>query len=349
MKITEVEKEFVKLNYGILSYKEIGKILDIKPARVKRIAHMVIENRTAPGKSNFSRSKTKFNCNSQYFCEPNQQNSYWAGFIAADGCIIKSKSDNSQRQLCIQLQENDLPHLEQFKKDIDFDGKIGVYETTYTYKGISQDKRFCSLKLTSDIICDSLENNFKITPSKSLTLEPPVELDKDNSLAFIKGYIDGDGWVQKKTSKQWKSHISMVGTLEVLLWIQSVVEVSINEKLSEKCIGKRPGESNSYSLTITGNKARKLLSLLCGIERGLFRKWDGIKEVSSSYQDPRIKFTDTEIEDILYKISKKVSQKEIAKEYNVHQVCISQIRLRKRKWLQSAEYDCLYNKFKERI
>ena len=50
----------------------------------------------APGKNPNSHKKgrRKYSVNDSFFSEPNEVNSYYAGFIAADGCI---KSNNSEK------------------------------------------------------------------------------------------------------------------------------------------------------------------------------------------------------------------------------------------------------------
>lgn len=53
----------------------------------------------------------KIKHNTEFFKEPNTLNSYWAGFIAADGCIQQYK-DNRQPTLAINLKSSDINHLE---------------------------------------------------------------------------------------------------------------------------------------------------------------------------------------------------------------------------------------------
>lgn len=67
------------------------------------------------------RHKRQNSVNDDFFEVPNELNCYWAGFIAADGCIHTGKK---QDVLSIFLALKDKNHLNRFKLDIDFDGQI---------------------------------------------------------------------------------------------------------------------------------------------------------------------------------------------------------------------------------
>jgi hypothetical protein len=118
-----------------------------------------------------------------FFSVPNILNSYWAGFIAADGCI-RGYHDH---YLSLGLSKKDISHLEKFKRDLRLSNKITIYDKHNS----------CITGLSSNKICDDLKNNFNITPRKSKTLKPPNIKNKTNILSFIAGYIDGDGSVGK--------------------------------------------------------------------------------------------------------------------------------------------------------
>lgn len=68
-----------------------------------------------------------------------------------------------------------------------------------------------------------LERNFCITPRKTFTLQPPTHLTRDLSLAFIVGYIDGDGCIftEKPRTGHLRLGLHVVGTREMMLWVQS--------------------------------------------------------------------------------------------------------------------------------
>lgn len=137
--------------------------------------------------------------NHQYFTIQNEENCYWAGFIAADGFLPKNKY-----QVVISLASKDREHLEKFKFCLQFDGD--VIDREYSYCS------FSSILIPSKQIYDDLNNNFNITPQKSLTLCPPKLNCEDHIRSFIRGYFDGDGCLS--------TNVSFAGTKQVLVWIQ---------------------------------------------------------------------------------------------------------------------------------
>lgn len=332
MRFTEAEIEFVKENYGEISYLEMSKILGVKHARVKSIGQKFCKNKIGIGTSKFSRTQIKYQCNDDYFEIPNEENSYWAGFIAADGCVSQLR-ETCQKKLAIALQGLDITHLEKFKTDIEFQGPILKGKTNYKYKGVVSVKDTCLVQVTSTKLCDDLFKNYNVTPKKSLTLKPPKNLSFENSIAFIKGYIDGDGWIQPKRDAQWASIISMLGTLEMVTWIRDIFEIILDKTLPPKCVSKRVGDKNTFCFNVSNVNGRGILIALGGVERGLERKWAGIVEEASVYKDPRIKFSIEDVEDIEIRLANGEKQYVIAKDYGVHQVTISQIHLKKKKWV----------------
>lgn len=81
---------------------------------------------------------SKNNYNLDYFLKPSIDNSYWAGFIAGDGHITKSRD-----KISIKLKQSDRNHLEVFAK------KIGV-TTIYDYE--TKDKRTSSITKSSTLL-----------------------------------------------------------------------------------------------------------------------------------------------------------------------------------------------------
>jgi intein/homing endonuclease len=136
--------------------------------------------------------------NENFFSNYNELSCYWAGFIAADGCIYKNK-------LSIKLSINDVNHLKTFAK------QIGGYEVKI------YDKE-CSLTINSPQIVNDLKNNFNIIPRKSLTMIYPHQIKLHNH--FIRGYFDGDGCIfnasTKRTKFTSKPRYTILGTKDML-------------------------------------------------------------------------------------------------------------------------------------
>ena len=138
----------------------------------------------------------KYSINKEYFNIPTEENCYWAGFIAADGCIVYDKNI-----LNIGLQHKDKNLLNQFIKDIGYTNEVKVYKN-----------RVC-VTINCKEICNDLTVNFNITPRKSKTLCPPNLKDEKIIAYFIKGVIDGDGSIQK-------DRLAIYGTKQLLEWVK---------------------------------------------------------------------------------------------------------------------------------
>jgi hypothetical protein len=140
---------------------------------------------------------------------PNELNSYYAGFIAADGCIL---GDN---RLQISVTLNDELHLLKLIGDIESDKEL-------TYSPLDNTVR---LTLHSTHLVEDLRNNFNITNRKSLTYEPPTNIKGKNKKAFMSGYIDGDGCFRygaQSGHSDWKYLIlEVVGTKAFLDWFNT--------------------------------------------------------------------------------------------------------------------------------
>lgn len=179
--------------------------------------------------------------NHDFFSEPNEINSYWAGFIAADGHI-----DKDSNRISIKLHAKDSGHVLMLQEDIEFTGSAVLSLTQSEVR-----LRFSSQQMKLD-----LSEKYNIGPRKTLTLEPPTNLSNKNMrLAYIAGYIDGDGsycWQGRANHK--RPTLAIYGTQAMLEWIRFELGDIDN------AIGYAPRD-NLYSLSYTGNKALYAYSL----------------------------------------------------------------------------------------
>ena len=151
------------------------------------------------------KQRRKYNVNDCFFETPNIVNCYYAGFIAADGCIRKYKGKFVETySLSFGLSIKDKDFLIKFLNTINYEGTIRYYEN----KG----RKYVGVEIKSNKICEDLRNNFNITERKTHTLCPPSLFGKNLIDAFICGYIDGDGSVyfSKNKNKQKRVGISIV-------------------------------------------------------------------------------------------------------------------------------------------
>ncbi len=129
-----------------------------------------------------------------------EEKAYWFGFIMADGCVrLKNKPGEKISPTClgIEISENDIDMLHKFNKAIGGNVKIKKRKKVSKAGYVSN---MCSIYLYSSRIVEALCNKGCV-PKK--TYKGYIEKDaiKGHALkvAFLRGYIDGDGYVSKNT------------------------------------------------------------------------------------------------------------------------------------------------------
>lgn len=106
------------------------------------------------------------------------------------------------------------------------------------------DRNSIVLSIGSKQIAQDLANNFNIIPKKSLVLLPPVRMPNEYAHHFIRGYVDGDGWIGKTAPA-----IGVAGTKTMLEWIKSVF--GYNCSVGNPTVRKRKN-SEIFELTFGG-------------------------------------------------------------------------------------------------
>lgn len=166
-----------------------------------------------------------------------QESCYWAGFIAADG-NVRSDRDTIQVHLAIK----DINHLLKLKKFVCLDGDVEVFKTS------------CRLSINGNWFVKDLNDNFNITPKKSLTYCPPT-LPSHLMKHFIRGYFDGDGSITKTTVPT----ISLVGTEKICIAFNDFAK-SLGVKLKSKnTTAPLIKTSAAFQVSYSGRNAYKLL------------------------------------------------------------------------------------------
>ncbi len=140
---------------------------------------------------------------------------YWAGFIAADGCIVDQHGQHAVR---IKVSEKDCPHLECFCLDAGSDSPVH-----------SSKEGYCYVSLHSAQWVRTLAQRFHITPRKSYTLRSPVGLSRDQELAFIAGLIDGDGCISYDRCNQ-TTRLDICGTEAMMDWVRKTIRACCPER-----------------------------------------------------------------------------------------------------------------------
>lgn len=208
--------------------------------------------------------------NLNYFDSYSIENCYWAGFIAADGCIY-----DKRQQLSIRIQERDFKHLTRFVTDIQCNNKI----QHYIQNRFGSKFKMCQFTVGGiPRILQSLQKKFNITSKKTYTLKPPPLNNKKFILPFIVGYIDGDGYVGIRKNKYKNSiyHqrvISIAGTQSILNWINNQFDQIFMLK-GKRFVRKIKG-SRCYEYGIIGYQSQMVFDALSrlGVPK-LSRKWE---------------------------------------------------------------------------
>jgi len=186
-------------------------------------------------------SKVRMEVNDNFFSSDSPESFYWAGFIAADGCV--KLHNHKYKILYIGLGNVDSGHLCKFKSLINFSGNIHMYS------------KHSEISIRSDKIFDSL-SRFNIVPRKSLILTFPEWIMENNLVNhFMRGYNDGDGSFFTQNLKNGKTIkqliFSLRGTKEFLSSYKNILEkkcdVGINDKKPRK-------NSGIYMLEYGGNR-----------------------------------------------------------------------------------------------
>lgn len=131
----------------------------------------------------------KYFVNDFFWDEPNNLNCYYAGILAADGCLtLYEKRFKYTGNLKWTLKESDENLLINFKKDTNFTGQIKTIK-------VKNCEHYKSIQISCDQWNKNLIEKFNITPKKIYRTLPPNNLTEQQTFCWLIGYIDGDGSV----------------------------------------------------------------------------------------------------------------------------------------------------------
>jgi hypothetical protein len=250
---SDADDTFLKDNYNLLQPSEIAKALNRTTASIYAKAQIL--NLT---------NKQLFH-DTNFFATPNLLNSYWAGFIAADGCLYDKPAI-----VAIALNKKDTAHLERFAQNVKYSGKVKQYnhQSPRQYRENSVAKiAICG---ASQLVQD-LNNNFNITSRKTATLKPPP-LTEDLALAYICGVIDGDGCITRSSSYL---KLQIVGTEDLLIWIKEIMDKHFPVSMPTARVSNVHKHKSIYEYGFCGTRAIHVLSALSQLPiPHMKRKWD---------------------------------------------------------------------------
>lgn len=190
---------------------------------------------------NLGRFKKKIYCDEKFFINICPVSAYWAGFIAADGCL-----SDREKGVTIRLNKRDTGHLRKFITAIKTNAKISFVKSNNS-AGIS---------VYSKALFESLVR-LGITPNKSLTIfsvKCPLRLQSH----FIRGVFEGDGWISGK--KVTHIQLGIAGNKPFLQHIQNTL--MRNCDISKTKLYPLSHTGRAYKLQYTGQQIFKILDFL---------------------------------------------------------------------------------------
>ena len=192
----EQKKQIVEMYKNQIGTREISKLFKCNPSKIKT----VLDKNSIL----ILKKQRQYGCNDNFFEKINNElNAYWLGFMYADGNV--GLENNS---ITLNLAKKDEDHVWLFKQHLDSDHPIR-YEERSTF---GSKRQFCKLTVNSEKMKNDLIK-LGCIPNKSLTLKFPTEeqVPKELIIPFIRGLIDGDGFVSKNTN-----NLGLCGTLDVV-------------------------------------------------------------------------------------------------------------------------------------
>ena len=270
-KVKRTQEEVAKL------YNELGSLSKVakKIGATKEGVRMFMKRHNIPVKD-----LVRYDVNHDFFKKENERSLYWAGFIAADGCVKQRIGRNDFRyELSIGLSSKDHNHLEKLASDIEYNGPVRKFMIKNSKRNPKwNDTEKSEIQISSKDIFDDLDK-YNIVPRKSLIYAFPKHL-VGNPLVhhFIRGYFDGDGsWYWNKHSKANQLYFNLRGTHDFLSecrdMFQSNAIGSKEKKIRNNCgIG---------SLEYGGNGITKQIANFLYKDATIYldRKYDIIKDL----------------------------------------------------------------------
>lgn len=170
------------------------------------------------------------------------------GFLASDGTISLNKN-----LIKIGLSSKDREILEKIKEELQIENKITDYTTNKGFE-VSELSWTCS-QHKSDL------SQYGIIPQKTFLLTPPIKLEKQFYLDYLRGYFDGDGSISKNSANNALVFSIGSGTQPIIQWIIDFLCDEYNIPKVNIQVDKR-GKNNYYYFQYSTNSTKKIFNLL---------------------------------------------------------------------------------------
>jgi hypothetical protein len=201
----------------------------------------------------------EYTLNESYFTEPNQENSYWAGFLAADGTLEKNR-------VRLSLKCGDSGQLELFRIMTASQAPVKTYDRPVaTFSPVTR------FSISSRQWIKDFRENFSLTERKTHTLQPPSLLEASYIKAFLIGLIDGDGNISLTSDKRIR--FSLQGNFDLLVWLKDFIDKTYPSS-DGYSVNVNKGHGRVHYLEYSGKRAHRILLDLKKLALpSLDRKW----------------------------------------------------------------------------
>lgn len=190
-----------------------------------------------------SEAKRIYNINEDYFHNIDTPNkAYILGLLYADG--NRSKVSNT---ISIRLQECDKSILEKIKLELGTEAPLKFIDYTNDPKRQNQ----YLLSISNKQIADDLFR-FGIVPAKEFKITFPEWISKELLPHFIRGYLDGDGFISNNPKEK---RANITGTEDLLMGIKRILEKELDIHFS--IYSPHNKNTNTRTLAVAGGKQVK--------------------------------------------------------------------------------------------
>ena len=229
------KEEFLELRDQGYTFSQIGGVFNLTERQVNY--------RTKKWGLDYSKKKE---LDENFFSNNTKAAYYWAGFLAADGYI-----EGDRNRVGLGLQAQDIEHLQKFKTALNSSHEICPFMQNTAYR----------IRFNSETMVRDLGSIFNITPAKTFTYTLPIFENIYLMLEFMRGYIEGDGHIEKTSSGKLKLHLCSVSKQFLDEFIE-LCGLLLNRIITQTPTLKINKKGQVYSVTFTVQDSIELLTLM---------------------------------------------------------------------------------------
>lgn len=267
---TKKLRRIIRLYISGLSLLETGKKVGLAPSTISyHLKKQNIKLRT-------STETAQLPINETYFDQiDSEQKAYWLGFMMADGSVYNTS-------VCLKLAYKDIEHIKKFKQALKSKHKVGI--------GYDGPHKYAALRFKSKYMTKMLQK-YNIVNNKS-GKEILPNITQDLIKHYIRGYIDGDGWLLDRVAdrKTFRLNFTLgfiTGNLEFLQTIQIIFNEILDIPNGGTIRMYKSKAYPTYGLEYYGNNQVLLLSSWLYQDSTVYldRKYKQYKKLQKQQQD----------------------------------------------------------------